>query len=378
MLAVYPTTGHGGHRGKMTRHKKKSSQSRRKVKAKKPTTKPRATPRKPAKKSPARKGTKPRPAARKTPKKAAPAKKRPGRKKPSYQKRVVKATTKATTKTVKRSQRKISAQLRAFRRALGKLKRAGVVPAKTNVKTAKPTKRTTKLLKDFKPVIDGKATALKLSKKTWQRHYKQQGHVVRQGFVLLDNIPGHKYSKDDRGIKTTRLEGRYETIELPIDAKKLERFLHEIEFNKNLEKLKQPGERWAFRFFGNNSRRVFTTLRQLIDYVSQYQVIDQGLQNKGYYKNELIKALEIVRVNDTVGNERWRQMPDKRRDFKAANKEYKKRMNAKGRNEPNKDRHRPNRWQRLKETRPLQYQDALRKGRIRIAKWRKAKKRKSK
>ena len=368
----------------MKRRSQKSSVKRPKSKAKKPAPKRAIRPKRDTRKA----GTKPRPAARKSPKQAprkatprkAPAPKRaprkPGRKAPSYQKKIVRATSKATTKTVKRSQRKISAQLRAFRRALGKLKRAGVVSARTNTKTAKPTAKTKKLVKDFKPVIDGKATALKLSKKTWQRHYKRQGHVVRQGFVLLDNIPGHKYSGDDRGIKTSRLEGRYETIELPIDAKKLEKFLHQAEFNKDLEKLKQPGESWAFRFFGNNSRRVFKTLRQLIDYVSQYDVIDQGLQNRGYYKNELIKALEIVRVNDTVGNERWRQMPDKRRDFKQANKEYKQRMNAKGRNVRQKDRHKPNRWQKLKQNRPLQYQDALRKGRIRVKRWRKAKKRK--
>ncbi len=371
----------------MKRRSKKSSASREKRKAKSPAVKRAKTKPQPAKKSvrtnerKAPKRSQRNPSTPKTSKKASRSnpppkrKQKPGRKKQSYQKRIVKTAVKETARTTKRTQRKISAQLRAFRRAIRKLQRAGVVSKNVNAKTAKPTKKLKATVKAFKPVVDGKAVAQKLGSKKWQRHYKQQGHVVRQGFVLLDNVPGHKYSTDERGIKTTRLEGRYETIELPIGNKKdLEKVLHEIEFNKKLDKLKRPDESWAFRFFGNNSRRIFKTLRQLVDYISQYDAIQNAIEGKGRTsKADLIQALEIVRVNASVGIDRWAQMPNKARDFKEENKAFKRRVNRAGRNEGfrQKDRHKPDRWQRLKETRPLQYQDALRKARARMKRIRK-------
>lgn len=327
-------------------------------------------------------------ASRKPKKRAAKSiyKKKPGRKPPSFQKKIARTATKEYSKLSKRAARELAKRdrqrkkkakedrkLQGFRAAVRKLQKEGVIDKKIDAKKAKPTKRLTKKIADFKPVIEGKATALKLSKPAWRRHYKEQGHVVKDGFAIIDNVPGHRYSVTDRGIKTSKLEGRYETTELPLSEKNLEKFLHELEFNKKFEKLKQPGERWAFRFYGNNSRRVFQTLRQLVDYISQYQTVEKALAKRARNRGEIINAIEIVRLRAGYTEDQWRQSPDKKRDFKEQNRAFKEKMGRRYTGKKPKRKAGMNRWQYWKKHEPLRYQDALRAARRRMRKLRKQK-----
>ncbi len=323
-------------------------------------------------------------------------KRRPGRKPASFQKKIAKSIKKSAAKLDRQAQRELDKRqrrkarqqkkeaaatrrkrgeankLKPFHKQLTALKDAGVLPENFDVRNAKPTKANLKKVHDFADVISGRASALKLSKPSWRKHYRDQGHVVKDGFAIIENLPGQTTSVDDRGLKTTRFAGRYETTELPLGDMKLEKFLHELEFNKEWEKLKRPGERWAFRFYGNNSRRVFTNLPQMVDYLSQYETIDKALSKKSRARNraEIINAIELVRIAKGMKAEQWTGAPNKKRDFEKQNRAYKEKMGRRYTERP-KRKSNQGRWEYWKQHEPIRYRDKLRAARNRMRKLRK-------
>jgi hypothetical protein len=197
------------------------------------------------------------------------------------------------------------AELKQFRRDVSILKKSGLIDKlKYDARSVTPTKYLKSQIRKFTDVITGNAQTVKVSKPK-QKYYSEKGYAVKGGRVV---VPKHKDEKvyathgDFRKV-STHPTGKITTLDLGLSTKDIGKWKEQL-LSKKI-KLKE-GERLAFSFDGNNSYMTFRTPEQLLDYLENYEDIE-NMEDRGSAarQSQIIKSIVIFKTEKTA----WGKTP---------------------------------------------------------------------
>jgi hypothetical protein len=220
------------------------------------------------------------------------------------------------------------ANLRKFRRGVALLKKQGLLTGKVSnaskldARSARPDTKVggvklSTLLDRYDDIISEKATAVTIKNKKKLREYKEAGFDVRGNKVIKPHAAGERVTKDrNENIKTISTSG-IERIDIPVKFKNLKQYLTDIESNAAaIDRMKRRNEYIGFRFFGNNSSNLYSTIRHAIEDLMRYQTIQFVLGKSRIKQHQVYESVEFVRVPPRAA---WSTPSDRRR---AMSKKY--------------------------------------------------------
>ena len=137
------------------------------------------------------------------------------------------------------------AQLKEYRHNLAMLKRKGLVSDKINAAKHKPTDYMLRQIRKYKPVLEGKAAVVKVSKEDAKKF--SDDFAVKNRRVVVPKAEGEKvrYSKKTGQITGTRTQY----------GQKIKRRRLKIKTNEDIRRLEGKGIRFAIHFAGGTVYR---------------------------------------------------------------------------------------------------------------------------
>lgn len=211
------------------------------------------------------------------------------------------------------------AKYSSARKDLSKLKHKGLVSPRANLRRAKPSSGLLKKLEILRPVLEGKAEAVKL-KPAVRRDYKEAGYFTTRGFTVIHKNPYERVTISQEGLpelkpKTIKTGEHYlRRIVLPANVRRGDKF-REWLLNDYaaLEKLAPNGALFAFTFKGYNSRDV-KTADEMFEYLTHYKwVFGDGDEEESTFEQLILYAMDYPTARDVWGPSAREQQP--RRHF---------------------------------------------------------------
>ena len=173
-----------------------------------------------------------------------------------------------------------NAELHELKKSIAILKRMGVAFSRTSAKSLPSgTKHQKATVKKFADLLSGKSKAHKINK-AGAEAFKAAGKRVVNNRLILDNLFETKtYVRGGRVFTSRRMENGppLKSEILPIRTTRGEDFIEDL--RKNAPVL-PPGQMYAFSFHGGLSFQTFSTIDQLIDYVSRYDEFQEFDENE--------------------------------------------------------------------------------------------------
>jgi hypothetical protein len=233
--------------------------------------------------------------------------------------------SKSRTATYIHGSRAYTYDVEGFRTAAKALRSAGILDSKTNLTKLTPTdirggKTIRELIKEFDPVIRGKAVAVPVSavddkayRKTYAKKVLVSGKTgKRTEMMLVPKSVDETVEVKDGKVVITHPAG-IERVQLPVEYHNLEQYLRDV---KNQKVLKQ-GKQFAFRFYGGSSD-VFSNMELLLDALRHYESISDAIKsNDSKMQREMYRNLEIVRVKSS---REWFKQREKNKSKKGRKK----------------------------------------------------------
>jgi len=197
-------------------------------------------------------------------------------------------------------------KLRSTRSAVALLKKSGLLPdrldngQKLDARSAYPNwrvggKKLSTIIRKYDDVVSGKVTPLKVDP-TKLKQYRKQGESTTQGkFVLVPHKQGEVAKLDKGNISVVNKSG-ITRVQLPIEFHSVPKYVSEVSKNqKQIDKMKRKSEYFGFRFYGNNSSEIYSSIDDLMQYFVKYNDV-QGAGKSRTKGAEVIKNLEIVKI----------------------------------------------------------------------------------
>jgi hypothetical protein len=192
--------------------------------------------------------------------------------------------------------------IRAFRSAIAKLKKAGVISPVIDARGAVPGPVLNKALRKFKDIISGQATALPLKRlretaaELRAKNYQIARPALGKGpRVIVQHFKGHKVTVKKGAIERTDLQNM-SRIELPAyrTGETLPQYFARLKRMKLFPDLK-AGEQFGGRFFDGRTR-MYSSPQDLINKVQSYESVRRAKNMRD--SMEIIRNFEIVVVHD--------------------------------------------------------------------------------
>jgi hypothetical protein len=215
----------------------------------------------------------------------------------------------------------IRAELKEFRHNLSILKKKGVVPKSVDARSQVITRHYKEQIKKNLAIIEGRETTVKLSKAKIQE-YKSGGHrTVGHNRVIVQKQQGEKVRVSHGEVYVTRKlkNGETSRVVLPVSFNRLDHWINGAE-DPYLESLKNKGESFAFRYFGNNSVATFHNFEQMRRQFEKYKSFTGAIEKGRGAEAEILQHIEVVRT--TVSPTQWEA------EASANDKEKRKRRRA--------------------------------------------------
>jgi hypothetical protein len=192
---------------------------------------------------------------------------------------------------------------REFRKAIAKLKKAGIVPKKVDARSVNQTRHYKSLIKEFKSVVEGTARTAKVGANQITA-YQEAGYQTKGQRVVVPVAPGEKINVSHGKLSITRNLTNIKTGEavkfkrviFPIPFKNLKSYLENIAQDSSLNSMIDKNHKFAFKFYGNNSRQAFDNVEDMIEYIQRYETIGEAEANTapgGYEERDIYQNLEF-------------------------------------------------------------------------------------
>jgi len=280
--------------------------------------------------------------------------------------------------------------IRAFRRAVSRLKQQGIVRQSIDARRAQPYwlsggNRLSDLIKRYSNVASGNATVVKLTKDETAKFAAQGYRTVGKGAnkrVIIPHMPDERVFVS-HGYVTIKHPSGIERVQIPVPYHNLEQYLTEIQAKrKSLNKLKNTNEYFGFRFFNHRSSMYSRDIGLLIGELVKYDSVQATINTKNAKQmDEMYQNLEIIRFERP---ESWYNAPEsaERLHYKHRNEKaiYKRRVQKLKRGpEWKKEQYRSANAERQRQYRlrlkndPDAYAEYLERGKKRKAKWKESK-----
>jgi len=201
--------------------------------------------------------------------------------------------------------------IRAFRSAVAKLKKKGLIDPSIDARSVKPTRSLEKKLSTFRYVLSGEAASVKLSKEE-TRKKKQQGFQVVKAKgqaprVIVPTYEGEKVNVSHGRLKVLHKSG-VEEIDIDVDINNPESLRRWARRNKaRIDGMKRNGEAFAFKLKGYHSWDTYGSIDKLVDRLLKYDIFQSPETGNKYFEDG-IEALQIVKLDKKYG---WHHGPGK-------------------------------------------------------------------
>lgn len=197
------------------------------------------------------------------------------------------------------------------RAAAKKLVKKGVLSARTD--TQNLSKYALSKIRKFYSVVQDKATSLAINPGEKQA-YKEAGYTVVNGHAIIPRRKGQtiKRVRPVNGAPSFQVQTRdkygqvrMESTEILAQTLDLDEFLRELRAKGMTLK---KGESIGFRFYGFNSRGLYSTFEGALDYFETYPAVYKALNTRSNEEmQEIIQNIQFVRVKKAKERE-WFQI----------------------------------------------------------------------
>lgn len=190
--------------------------------------------------------------------------------------------------------------LKSFRKDLAKLKKLGLTSKKTKPRSQTPTKWFKHQIKKYADVLSGNAKVVAVNKSQKQK-LKNTGYRTTGKKAVIPALKNESVRMTKQGYNITRHNkgGNIKTERLLMTDEELVHYLDNIRNQKKYRNLKHD-KYLSFRFFGNNSSRIFANSRDdkaidaLMNFFERYEAVKTVIGSKPEDVQELIRNFEIV------------------------------------------------------------------------------------
>lgn len=189
--------------------------------------------------------------------------------------------------------------IRAFRAAVAKLKRKGLLDPAIDARSAKPTRSLERKINELQHVINGDAVAVKLSREE-TRKKKEQGYRIvkpkgRPARVIIPTYEDEKVTVS-HGRLIVRHKSGVNEIDIDVDVNNPESLRRWASRNKRrIDSMKKNGEAFAFKLRGYNSWDTYGSIERLVDHLLKYDIFQKTRDEGGYFEDG-IEALQILKI----------------------------------------------------------------------------------
>ena len=195
-------------------------------------------------------------------------------------------------------------ELRAFRHKVAIAKRKGAIRKSVDARSIKPTKHYLATIAKLEKLgtFEGRASFIKTNKIPAQELIKLGEVGYTEKFnkrLVVTHGPTERANVSKGHVTITRkyTGGMHiRKVVLPVKFTNLRKWLDEV---SALEDYGLTGnERFAFRYWGNNSYQTFDSLDKMVDYLNHYGSINSAIDNGGVQEqHELYQHLVIYKVD---------------------------------------------------------------------------------
>lgn len=207
---------------------------------------------------------------------------------------------------------------RTFKEQIGRLKRAGLLPpayANVDIRSIRTPdslppmfrKRANSLMsaiKKYPDVAAGHAKTVDAARVHLTRTEQKQLDIRRapsHGKLIVPvNSPEKRVSVNKSGLIRIRDKAGFQTVELPVPEHKVANYLKELRKDKKaINRMKTENEYFGFRFYGNNSSKLYSNFDQMLSDWTNGGVSGKGapiVSMRPKEQHEIFRNLEIVRV----------------------------------------------------------------------------------
>lgn len=226
----------------------------------------------------------------------------------------LKATAAELRERARQMRREQTQQLREFRSQVATLKRQGILSRKYDARSVAPSKYLKSVVREFRDVAMGAAKTVKAPRELRQR-YADAGYKVRAGRIVMP-VPSPKSvvraGKDRIIIRAPKMGGEIEQVSFPVRFTEARSFLEGMRGHPEFDQIKNPGERWAFTFYGRNSHATYDSLDDAIDDLDRYESIEAAT-DKGDAEGmrSIFQNLSFFRVKHASA---WARSPKQKRE----------------------------------------------------------------
>lgn len=189
--------------------------------------------------------------------------------------------------------------IRAFRAAVAKLKRKGLLDPSIDARSAKPTRSLEKKVNDLQHVINGDAVAVKLNREE-TRKKKEQGYRIvkpkgQPARVIIPTYEDEKVSVS-HGRLIVRHKSGVNEIDIDVDVNNPESLRRWASRNKRrIDSMKKNGEAFAFKLRGYNSWDTYSSIDRLVEHLLKYDIFQKTRDEGGWFEDG-IEALQILKI----------------------------------------------------------------------------------
>lgn len=189
--------------------------------------------------------------------------------------------------------------IRAFRAAVAKLKRKGLIDPSVDARSAKPTRSLEKKVNELQHVLNGDAVAVKLSRDE-TRKKKEQGYRIvkpkgQPARVIIPTYEGEKVNVS-HGRLTVRHKSGVNEIDIDVDVNNPESLRRWAAKNKRrIDSMKRNGEAFAFKLRGYNSWDTYGSIDRLVEHLLKYDIFQKTRDEGGWFEDG-IEALQILKI----------------------------------------------------------------------------------
>jgi hypothetical protein len=193
------------------------------------------------------------------------------------------------------------AELKAFRHNVAVLKKKGVVSKSVDARSITPTRHYKDVIKKNLGIIEGRETTVKLSSAKL-KEYKEGGHrTVGKSRVVVQKHGNERVHVSHGEVYVTRAlrNGEIQRVVLPVSFDRLSHWIDGAP-DPYLEALKNNKEKFAFRYFGNNSVSTFNSFELMRREFEHYKSFTGAIEKGRGAESQILQHIEVVRINESA------------------------------------------------------------------------------
>lgn len=228
---------------------------------------------------------------------------------------------------------KANTDIRAVRKDVAALKKAGIVSKRIDVRSYQPSRYMLNKIKRNADIIKGEAIAVKAAPDIRKKYRDAGTFETRGAAIIVPKDRANQTAKIKRGLvetKTRLKNGEERRVILPFKGKDLKDIAERLADDPTLDGLKDPLELFGARLFGHNvaAGRGYPDADGLGNYILEnYNHLFSGKNAKPAVKNfELVRFITddgILEQGDGVIDDEWRYR--KKRDNEFTNRRRRER-----------------------------------------------------